>query len=950
MKRFLKSWLLVLGYFAALAVPGYSAPAARAAGGGFAELPMQFERNRGQTSSGVQFLFRGESYTLFLGSHEATLAFSPKSVLRIQMTRANTKVTVQGEEKLPGISNYFIGNVPNAWVTGIPQYGRVRFGNVYRGIDLVYYGTGQQFECDFVVGAGASPRSIRFRLNGAKEIRLDRSGNLLMHVGDSELRLSKPVAYQPGLEHRLVSAEFVLLGGDEVGFRLGAYDRHQPLVIDPILNYSTSLGGAGAYYASSVAVDSAGNMYIAGVAQNGICPIPGGFAICTSVFVVKVSADGSSVLYRTHLGTAAFFQQQAGIAVDATGNAYITGRSTSGNFPTVGASLGNGVVFAAKLSSDGSSLLYSTFLGRANSTPVPSSLYSASGIAVDTAGNAYVTGMTLDPQFPVVNAPGSCGNLSGNNALPFAIKINPSASDVTYARCVSIPLTSGSFQTSAPAVDAAGNAYITGGAGGTGTATDVFAVKLTSSGATAYLKVWGGSDSDFGSGIAVDAAGNAYVVGSTASTDYPVLNAFQNSLAPPLPHSTGTADAFVTRLDPQGSIIYSTYLGGGDSDSASAVAIDSFGNTYVTGSTKSPNFPTASPAQASLKGTQNVFVAVLNPAGSALLFSTYLGGSATDSGYAIALDGASNIYVAGLATSADFPMIRALQNILNPGNSNPFLAQFASIFTADIIPLPAGSQPPATAPLPIPVVETGAIRDGYLVVTPDPNTSTPLVTLTFGTVSSGLVLSQAAILPTAMSTSTSIDVDTVPAINRNVGVAIANPGNSDAIVTLQLRAQDGTPVGASVSIVIPATQQLAHWVAELFPSIGQAFEGSLDIQSPVAVSVIGLRFSGAQFSTLPVPANSPSPVPTRSLGNGSVGGPSAVIFPQFAISGGWATTLGLLNNSSTSMSGRIDIFDSTGNPMSVNLNGVTKSTFTYALPPHGSGTLAPRDSNGQSPF
>jgi hypothetical protein len=247
---------------------------------------------------------------------------------------------------------------------------------------------------------------------------------------------------------------------------------------------------------------------------------------------------------------------------------------------------------------------------------------------------------------------------------------------------------------------------------------------------------------------------------------------------------------------------------------------------------------------------------------------------------------------------------------------------------------------PATPPLPIPEVETGAIRSGYVVITPDSSNVTPLATLTYGMVSGGIVQSQAAILPTSQTTDSSVPVDVVPAIGRNLGLAIANPNTTAATITLTLRNEDGTAVGSPAPVSINATGQLARFVTELFAGsvIGSAFRGSVEVQSSVAVSFTGLRFSGIEFSTVPIVANGPS------------GSSGSVIFPQFAMSGGWATALNLVNTTSNTISGRIDVFDTSGNPMTVKLNGSSLSTFTYSIPAKGSFTLAPRDANGQSPF
>jgi len=962
----------------------------------YGPFPMRFEPNEGQTHLDVKFLSHRENYNLFLTATDAVLVLLPRipkahakaGVLRMKFLGSDIHASMEGLENLSGSSNYLIGNDQRQWRTDVPGYAKVRYANLYPGIDLVYYAKDEHLECDFVVAPGASPQSIRLELRGADGVHIDGAGDLVMRVRGEEIRLLKPVAYQQAAARSTVPAQFVLLDKYRVGLRIGAYDVQQPLVIDPVLTYSTYLGGSGPDSVSGIAVDSIGNIYITGSTASLDFPTANplqaahgspnvtscqnrfnGSTPCRNAFVTKISADGSSLLYSTYIGgnsARGGNDDGTGIAVDTAGNAYVTGHALSDNFPTVGNQLGNGHVFVLKLNSTGSALLYSTRFARSGIVDMPT--VNPQGIAVDPAGNAYVAGETDDIQFPLVNASGHC--TLGSN--PFVIRFNATASAILYSTCVLTPPRIGSVPPPgiawAIAVDRLGNAYITGGsdrppaANGDST-VDVFACKLNASGKVMYATAWGGSSEDVGAAIAVDSTGNAYIAGWTRSIDFPVMNAVQPALAPARPSGYVPFDAFVTKLNPQGSITYSTYLGGNDLDSASGIAVDDSGNIYVTGYTRSSNFPTENSIQPNLMGTVNAFVSVLNASSSTLLFSTYLGGTGDDRASAVALDPSRNVYVAGSTTSPDFPIVGALQPKYNPGCvPNPdssrnfcgdaFVSKIGQVSGVGTPGSGSGSTSavPSTAPLPIADVETGTTRTGYVIITPDPGSSTPLTTLTFGTVRGGIAMSQAAILPTSLTTDSSVQVDAVPGINRNVGVAVANASGTDATITLALRAEDGTPAGDPAQISIPARQQLARFVTELFPAIGAAFRGSLNIQSSVPVSLIGLRFSGAQFSTLPILTSGSAAVPSRILTNGNVGGAGALIFSQFAMSGGWATTLELLNTTSNLMSGRIDIFDSTGNPMAVSLNGATQSTFTYSIPARGSITLAPRDSNGQSPF
>jgi beta-propeller repeat-containing protein len=1018
----------------------------------FGALPMRFEFNAGQANPEVRFLSHGNGYSFFFTSMDVVISLSSKRdaskpvVLRMQLIGGNTHSSVEGLEELPGRSNYFQGNDSNQWRTDLPAYAKVRYAGVYPGIDLVYYGNGKQLEHDFVVAAGASADSIDIRLKGADSMHVDQAGDLVLLAKGEEIRLRKPIAYQEqgGTRHE-VAVKYVLRGGQQVRFQLGPYDIGKPLVIDPVLSYSSYLGGSGADEANSLAVDTAGNMYIAGSTMSldfptvnaltpnspaqGLCTGTRFFPPCSYIFVTKVTADGSALVYSSYLGGG--FDRATGIAVDGAGSAYVTGNATSSNFPSVAPVMHQGQAFVLKLSPAGSALIYSTHFGGSN----PNYGDGAAGIAVNGNGEAYVTGTTASPDFPSVNPLpfANCGD-----SVPFVAKFNAAGSALAFSTCLPSPQISAGR---AIAVDVSGNAYVTGQLGADIThSIDAFVTKLSSSGSMIYSTRLSGSRDDIGFGIAADSAGNAFVTGITASTDFPAVNAFQPALA-------AGGDAFVTKLNPSGSIIYSTFLGGNDSNSGSdlgaGIAVDSAGRAYVAGITSSSNFPTVNAVQPVWGGNRDAFVAELNATGSTLVFSSYLGGSDSDSANAIALDGAGNVYVTGSTSSQNFPTVRPLQAAYKGAGSdprasggdafvtkigdtavttfpaitsiNPNAASPGSQFTATVSGQNLGSalsvsfsgtgvdaalQPtssvsntliflrisiagdaaigsrsltigtssgivtmpnalviqrgpvPATTPLPIPEVETGAVRSGYVIITPDAASSTPLTTLTFGMVSGGLVQSQAAILPTSLTTDCALQVDVVQAIGRNLGVAIANAGGSEAVITLTLRNEDGAATGSPASISIPAGQQLARFVTELFPSstLGSAFRGSMSAQSSVPVSLIGVRFSGIEFSTLPILPNNPATVPLRTLSGGTIGGANAVMFSQFAISGGWATALGLVNATSSTITGRIDIFDTSGNPMAVRLNGTTQSTFNYSIPAKGTFTLAPRDANGQSPF
>jgi hypothetical protein len=589
----------------------------------YGKLPLRFEANAGQTGGQVKFLSRGSGYTLFLTSSEAVLALK-KNTLRMRLLGANSNVEATGIEKLPGTVNYFIGNDPKQWRTNVPTYGKVEYRNIYPGVDLLYYGNQQQLEYDLVVAPGVDPRVARLGLGGASRLRLDSGGDLALETEGGTVHLRKPVAYQRTANgKRSVDARYTLRGADEITFEIGAYDHAQPLIIDPVLAYSTYLGGSGGENAGglangNIAVDSAGSAYVTGYTQstnfptvNPLQPSNGGIV---NAFVTKLNPEGTAFVYSTYLGGKSQ-DMGGGIAIDSSGNAYVTGQTTSTNFPTTPGAFqffkqnasADSAAFVTKLNSTGSALLYSTYLSGSSSD-------SGAGIAVDSSGRASVTGQAFSTNFPVT----------------------PGAPQPTL-----------------------------------GGAPDAFVTTLAANGGSLVFSTYlGGSAIDMGVGIALDPSGNIYITGSTVSSNFPLVNPLQ-------PASGGGYDAFVAKFNPfTSTLVYSTYLGGSSTDFGFGIAVDSVGSAYVTGLTTSTNFPTANPYQKNLLGNvttnQNAFVTKLNPAGSALVYSTYLGASFV-TGYGIAVDSTGAAYVTGI-TQGNFPLVGSL--VASDREANPFVTKF----------------------------------------------------------------------------------------------------------------------------------------------------------------------------------------------------------------------------------------------------------------------------------
>jgi hypothetical protein len=699
----------------------------------YAKLPLAFEPNLGQADPQTQFLARGKGYTLALKPTEARLALKrpkatgkrqqatgerqifevpaadsgqpPTDELRLKLIDANPAATIEGLDELAGKSNYFIGNDPANWRAGVANYARVKCADVYRGVDLIYYGNGSELEYDFQLAAGADFKTIALQFEGAKGVKLAASGELIVQMANGEVRQHKPVAYQEingikksvACNYRWLDREGKVspritakpqLGrraqdsgvrSSAIGFAIGNYDPSRPLIIDPVLVYSTYLGGSGDDEGNSVTVDAAGNVYVAGFTtssnfptSNAAQPAQGGGQ--QDAFVAKLNAAGNALLYATYFGGGGQ-DNASGIAVDAAGNAYVTGYTISANFPVKDAfqasKKGSSNAFVIKLNPSGG-LLYATHMGGSGSD-------AGTGIAVDAAGNVYVAGIATSANFPTMNA---LQANSGGAADAFIAKLNSSGSQLLFSTYIGA--TSSDAATSL-AIDSSGNAYVTGvttsrnwqtanalQANHGGGLFDVFVAKFnTVTHQLVYATYMGGGGEDRAFRVAVDAAGNAYITGDTDSTNFPTVNALQSS------HSGGATDAFVAKLNATGSaLVYSTYLGGGGIDGGTALAVNGAGEAYVTGFTGSKNFPAVSPLQAENGGGAfDGFIAKLNAAGNQLDYSTYMGGANIDAGFGIAVDAAGNAYVMGVTASQNFPTANPLQRNFGGGSADLFIAR-----------------------------------------------------------------------------------------------------------------------------------------------------------------------------------------------------------------------------------------------------------------------------------
>ena len=623
----------------------------------YGNLPISFEANQGQVSGQVKFLSRGSGYTLFLTEQSAVLALSGNSsasdagapqhepanaysdVVRMRLVGANPAARVSGVEEQPGKTNYIVGNDPTQWRTNVANYSRVKYESVYPGVDLVYYGNQRQLEYDFVVAPGADPAPISLDLQtdsaqgNSRSLHVATNGDLVVAAAGREVRFSKPLIYQPvdADARHTIDGRWVITDKTRVGFEVASYDTSKPLIIDPALNYSTYLGGSLFNPIYSVAVDSSGNAYVTGGVTSTDFPVTAGalqpkYGGDHDAFVTKLNASGTALVYSTYLGGSGI-DHGSGIAVDASGSAYVAGTTSSKNFPvTTGAFQTvchgcNGTSpdgFITKLNAAGSGLVYSTFLGG-------SGYEHFAAITIDNSGDAYVTGFSCSTDYPT---------------------------------------TPGAFQT---ALKGACTSF-----GG-----NVVVSELNASGSALVLSTYlGGTGTDAANSVEVDQSGNVFVAGYSTSTDFPTTSgAFQTTNA-------GKNDVIVAGLNSSGTaLVYSTYVGGSGDDQAWGLKLDSSGNAYVVGQTMSANFPVTAGAFQTVCGSCTAttpqtdgFVVKLNPSGSALAYSTFLGGSSEDVTFAISLGPTGDAYVAGETQSKDFKTTPAAFQTVKGASTSAFIS------------------------------------------------------------------------------------------------------------------------------------------------------------------------------------------------------------------------------------------------------------------------------------
>ena len=728
-----------------------------------ARLPLAFEPNTGQANAPARFIARAPGSTLYFSPSEVAIAVEavpaaqgastpedqdagqPRSrftafertvlgappsmralppsttTVHMQFVDSNPALVMANGELLPGKVNYLIGNNPQQWHSNLPTYAGVVYQNLYPGIDLKYEGTSSSLKGTYTLAPGADPTRIRWRYDGTSTATVDADGNLQISYPPADaggpgqaltLIEHAPVAWQEVEgERQFVSAQYRVSNDGTVRFVLDAFDRSRVLTIDPTLTYATYFGGLIADQPWGMALDAQGNSYVVGYTAssnfpviNALQPSAGGQG---DAFVVKFNSNGVPV-YSTYLG-GNYLDYGNGIAVDGAGNAYVTGWTGSSNFPIHNAFqpgyAGNWDGFVTKLSADGSALVYSTYLGG-------SGIENAEGIAVDAAGNATITGDTQSADFPTHNAYQPQHANTGSTDL-FVTKFDASGQALVYSTYLGGA--QGGETGLAIAADATGYAYLTGfttstdfpsanayqptcnfGAAG---CWDVFVTKFSPNGQSlVYSTYLGGNDVEYvdkGAAITTDGAGNAYVTGMTGSPNFPVLNAYQ-------PGYAGQIDTFLSKFSSAGALLYSSFLGGNNSDVGGAIALDTLGNIYIGGLTISSDFPVVNPIQPAMGGFEDAFVTKFNANGQSLAYSTYLGGTNNREEYGIVgigVDGAGTAYMVGSTSATDFPTVNPYQ----PFNNGSYDLFFAKIFDP-IGPTPTYTATPAGTATPTPTV------------------------------------------------------------------------------------------------------------------------------------------------------------------------------------------------------------------------------------------------------
>ncbi len=883
----------------------------------FGQLPLSFEANRGQTAKNIDFVARGGGYTMFLSPTEATLSLkkaSASAVLRMKLLGANPEARASGAEQLPGKVNYLLGKDRKHWRTGIETYQQVLYDEIYRGIDLIYYGQQRQLEYDFVVKPGAAPQTIQLGFGGAETVHLDDSGDLVLGARGGEVRWHRPVAYQKiNGTRRLVDARYELSkkhGNEQrVSFAVGSYDKTRPLVIDPILLYSTYLGGTGNDQARAIFLDHADNVYLAGEtdainfpgAQNAL---GGG----KDAFITKLNPSGSQVLFSTYLGGTGD-DSASGLSLDFNLNICLAGETASSDFPTQNAqqsTFGGGASdgFVSSLNATGTALNYSTYLG---GTAADSVL----GLALDFNNNVLLTGQTASTDF--FTSSGALQSTFGGGASDafvtqfddtgaalYSTFLGGGAADVGNAITINSSGTTdvAGSTSSTDFPNSFSGAFQSSNAGGIDAFFSRIDVTQTGFSGLVYSTYFGGSGDD--QALALSSSGNSFITGTTTSTDLPLVSTtFQGANA-------GGSDAFVAQFNPTSfgpsSLIYTTYLGGSGNDVGRSILIGSGGVAYLTGDTTSTDFPTQNPLQAAHAadgGLRDAFAAKLDSTGSTLQAGTYFGGSGDDSANALALSG-GDFVLAGVTNSGNLPVSAGAAQPTKNSGSDAFVSKI-SLGVSFVVTNPndAGA---------------GSLRQAIL----DANLNAGTDTITFAIPGTGVqTITLSSSLP-SLDDSVIIDGYTQPGSTPNT---LANGTNAQILVDIDGNGSVGLYVAAPACKIRGLVLRNFE-VDNAAIEFADVVEGGNGQNSQISGCFIGTMPDGVTAG-VPITVTPGDGVQTNGADNITIGGPN--LADRNLISGN-ANGVRLISNSNTVLNNLIGTQRDGETALSNQQNGVLVSS------------------------
>jgi hypothetical protein len=692
---------------------------ARAAPG---RLPIYFIENRGQVDPRVAYYIQGRDTTVYFTPDGVTLTLTDEGgrsarapargaatlgmrwAVKQEFLGASPAARATGKKPTRAVISYFKGRRAE-WRTALSTYSELLYTELWPGIDLAYSGSASKLEYTFVLKPGADPDKIRLAYRGATSVTLNEAGQLEVSTPVARLRDDRPLAYQIIDGRRVqVAAAFRLEpaasgSSQSYGFHLGGYDRSRPLMLDPaMLVYAGFIGGSGDDSGDDIAVDSAGNAYVTGLTGSTEASLPvtvgpdltynGG---TFDAFVAKVNPAGTGLIYAGYIGGTGD-DGGRGIAVDAAGNAYVSGftQSSQASFPvTVGPdeTYNGGLfdAFVAKVDPAGTGLVYAGYIGGSGQD-------EGFDIAVDSAGDAYVDGVTpsSEASFPVTVGPDVTYNGGGSDG--FVAKVNAAGSALDYAGYIG---GAGDDNAVGIAVDSVGNAYVGGTTSSSqatfpvtvgpdltynGGSSDGFVAKVNAAGtALAYAGYIGGGSDDSGQDIAVDSGGAAHVGGYTSSTEA----SFPVSVGPDLTYNGGSSDGFVAKVNAAGTALdYAGYIGGSGTDVTAGISVDSSGSVDLTGytNTSEASFPVTGGPDVTYNGAFDGFAAKVNAGGSGFAYAGYIGGSGNDFGTDNAVDGAGDAYVTGSTGSSEtsFPVTVGPDLTYNGGSRDAFVAKIAT--------------------------------------------------------------------------------------------------------------------------------------------------------------------------------------------------------------------------------------------------------------------------------